>query len=221
MFKFHTFFAPIAVACVACGASFTANEGNGSAAGGGNAGEASGGFTSEAGGSSVGDAGELDAGGSSAAGQRSTAGAGGSVVGAGGTIGAAGWGSGRGGWGNGGWRSGAGGGATLGDCATLQQEYEAAVQKARVCDKGSMDQCSPSSVAQPVSGCGCAVLINAKSEAATAAKKAYQAYQDAKCDHGGAVCNAICAPPLSASCEQQAMTSGNTFMCASGVAIQN
>lgn len=203
MFKFYGFLAS-AVVCVACGASFTANEGNGTAAGAGNAGEASGGLTSFAGGSSVGDAGEQAVGGSSAAGS------GGSIVGAGGTTtGEAGWYSGRGGWGNGGWRAGAAGGSTVSECATLAQNYEAAVEKARLCDKGSTDQCTTSSVAQPV-GCGCPVLINAKSEAGTAAKKAYQAYQDAKCQSSGATCDIFCAPPVSASCTPQAVCGGLT-----------
>jgi len=220
MIKFYAFLAPIAVVCVACGASFTANEGNGAAAGAANGGQATGGLTSSAGSSSVGDAGETEAGGTSSAGQGSTAGEGGSVVGAGGTTSTGGWGSGRGGWGNAGWRNGTAG-SSAADCATLQEEYEAAVQKARVCDKGSTDQCTTSSLAQAIGGCGCPVLINAKSEAGAAARKAYQAYQSAKCETSGPLCDAFCAPPVAASCAQQSMTSGNGFVCTGATAIQN
>jgi hypothetical protein len=213
MFKLHAFLgSAVAVVCVACGASFTANE-NGTASGA--AGEAAGGSTSSAGSSSSGDAGEVDTGGTGTAGEASTAGSGGTDTGIGGST------VGRGGWGNGGWGSGGrwtntGGGSTVADCDTLRQEYQAAVEKARVCDKGSTDQCSPSSVAQPVGGCGCPVLINAQSEAAAAAKKAYQDYQDNKCDLGGPVCGIACVPAATASCAQQAMGSGNTFVCTAG-----
>jgi hypothetical protein len=220
MFKFNALLAPIAVACVACGASFTANDGNGAAAGAANGGQATGGLSSSAGSSSVGEAGEAEAGGTSSAGQGSTAGEGGSVVGVGGTTSSGGWGSGRGGWGNGGWRNGTGG-ASATDCLALQEEYEAAVQKARVCDKGSTDQCTASSLAQPIGGCGCPVPINAKSEAGAAAKKAYQAYQSANCQTSGPLCDAFCAPPVAVSCAQQPMTSGNGFVCTAATAIQN
>ncbi|HYP75649.1 MAG TPA: hypothetical protein VER12_06840 [Polyangiaceae bacterium] len=203
MFKRHPFSASaIAVVCIACSARFTANDGTGPS---GVAGEASGGSATSAGTDGSGDAGETEAAGSpGSAGERSSAGAGGTTAGAGGSN------AGRGGWGNGGRWSGSGG-ASATDCATLRQDYQAAVEKARVCDKGSTDQCSPSSSAQPIGGCGCPVLINAKSESATAVKKTYQAYQDAKCDFNGPVCDIFCEPPTAASCAQQTVGSG--FVC--------
>jgi hypothetical protein len=73
----------------------------------------------------------------------------------------------------------------------------------------------------PIGGCGCPVLINAKSEYAVAAKKAYQADQNNKCDLGGPVCDAFCAPPTAASCAQQSMGSGNSFVCTAAGIIQN
>jgi hypothetical protein len=220
MFKWYPYLAStVTLLCVACGASFSANEG-GTAAVAGSSGDSNGGSEASAGSSSVGDAGQVETGGSAAGGESSTAGAGGSLAGAGGSLaGAGGSLAGQGGGGSGG--RGSGGAGTIADCATLKQEYDAAVQKARVCDKGSTDQCSPSSVAQPIGGCGCPVLINAKSEYAVAAKKAYQAYQNNKCDLGGPVCDAFCAPPTAASCAQQSMGSGNSFVCTAAGIIQN
>lgn len=211
MFKVQSFWAPaLAVTVVACGARFSAHENEGTATG--NAGEGSAGFTSSGGSSSVADAGEPGVGGHRAAGGNSSVTGGtGSAAGGAGTAGRnwgnGGWGS----WGVGGWGSG-GGGATAADCATLRQKYQAAVEEARACDKGSTDQCSPSSVAEQVGGCGCPILINTKSDAADAAKKAYQGYQDAKCEHG-AICDAFCAPFASASCEESA--SGG-YVCTAG-----
>jgi hypothetical protein len=122
---------------------------------------------------------------------------------------------GRSGWGNGGWGSGGDWGS--GECAALRQEYQAAVESARVCDKGSTDQCSPSSVAQPL-GCGCPVFVNAKSDYTETAKKAYQAYQDARCEFGGVACDIYCGQAESVSCAQQSSGSGSAFLCtASGV----
>ncbi|HEY0466370.1 MAG TPA: hypothetical protein VGC79_19305 [Polyangiaceae bacterium] len=230
MFKLHPFLpVAVAVACVACGASFSAHEGgNGAFAGSGNAGEGSGGPTSSAGSLSIGDAGEIEAGGTSSAGQGSTGGttsAGGTATGTGGTATSTGGTTtglgGRGNWGNGG-RRGSGGGSSSAECSTLEQEYKAAVEQARVCDKGSTDQCSPSSVAQAVGGCGCPVLINAKSQAGVDAKKAYQAYQDANCEYwGGSLCDIACPPAATASCAQQSSGTGNAFVCTTGIAIQN
>jgi len=225
MFKNQPFLASaIAVACVACGASFTSHEsGNGAVAGSGNAGEASGGLSSSAGSPSIGDAGEVEAGGTSAAGQGSTVGGapsmGGMPTSMGGMpTGIGGMTTGMGGrnWGNGGRR---GGGA---DCTTLEADYNAAVEKARACTNGSLDECSASSVAQPVGGCGCPVLINAKSEAGAEAKRAYQAYQDAKCaSTGGPVCNIYCPAPVTASCAQQQTMGGpgGEFVCTAGVSL--
>jgi len=241
MFKFQPFLAPAVVACaacVACGASFTSHDGvNGAFAGSGNAGEASGGLTSAAG-SSNGEAGEIEAGGTSSAGRGSTVGGttsvGGSATSTGGTATSTGGtatgtgGKGTGGttmgvggrnWGNGG-RWGSGGSSTGVDCTTLESEYKAAVERARVCTKGSLDECSASSVAEPVGGCGCPVLINAKSEAGAEAKKAYQAYQDAKCDYnGGPVCDIYCPAPVTAGCAQQSMGTGSAFVCTTGIAL--
>ena len=213
MFKLHSFLAPaIAVTAVACGARFTAHENDGTV--GGAAGEASGGFTSSAGSSSVGDAGEPEVGGNTSAGAAPVGGAGGAVTGtAGATSGGGGWTAGRGGWGNGGWGPGSGG-ASSADCTTLGEQYQAAVEKARVCDKGSTDQCSASSAAEPVGGCGCPVLINTKSEAADAANKAYQAYQKAGCAHTGPICDVFCAPAMSASCEPS--STANNYVCTAG-----
>ncbi|MEI9952890.1 MAG: hypothetical protein WDO74_28935 [Pseudomonadota bacterium] len=210
MFKFHPFLA-LAVLCAACGARFAASDGSGSSGGAGKAGEASGGLSNSAGSSSAGDAGELEAGGTGAAGEGATAGEG-STAGQGG-AGSGNGGAGSGGAGNGGALAGSAGSAGA-DCALLRQQYAAAVEKARVCDRGSTDQCSPSSVAQPVDGCGCPVLINAKSEAAATVKKAYQAYQDSKCETG-VLCDIACVPQTSAYCAQQSMASGGPAVCVS------
>ena len=221
MFKRHRFLAPtVALVCVACSARFSANDGTGSTGVAGKAGEESGGFTSSAGSTSSGDAGETEnAGRTSSAGASSAAGAGGMTAGTGGTnTGTGGMNVGHAGWGNAGsgsaGRWSGSGGATASDCATLRQEYQAAVEKARACDKGSTEQCSPSSSAQPIGGCGCPVLINAKSEAAVAAKKAYQAYQDGKCDLNGPVCDIYCEPPVAASCAQATLS--GAFVCSPG-----
>jgi len=201
MYKFHPFLA-FALACVACGSRFTATDDGDGSGDAGRAGAASGG-------SSSGDAGRMEVGGTSAAGQGSTAGAGGSI---GGSSSA-----GNSGWGSAGWRSGSGGTGSGAECAMLRQEYQAAVEKARACDKGSTDQCSPSSVAEPV-GCGCPVLVNAKSEDTAAAKEAYQRLRDSKCDYG-ANCDIACAPIMSANCSRPLM--GNTFVCTAGIGIAN
>jgi hypothetical protein len=198
MFKLQSLWAPaFALTVVACGARFSAHENDGTVAG--NAGDASGGFTSSAGGSSVADAGEPAVGGQSSIGVGGT-GAGGTATGTGG---------GRN-WGNGGRWSG-NGGATAADCATLRQKYQATIESARTCDKGSTDQCSPSSVAQPVDGCGCPVLINTQSAAADATRQAYQAYLDAKCEYRGPVCEIACPAPATAYCSQS--TSSGTLVC--------
>jgi len=222
MIKLYSLLAPaIAVTAVACGARFTAHEHDGTAAG-----EASGGFTNSASSSGVGDAGEPEVGGSSAGGAPS-AGAGGAVTGtAGATTGAGGSTGGRGSWGDGGrgnggwgnWGNGGGSSGTAGaagaDCTTLGEQYQAAVEKARVCDKGSTDQCSASSTAEPTGGCGCPVLINTKGAATEAAKRAYQAYQKAGCVHTGPICDIFCAPATSASCE--ASSTSNDYVCTAG-----
>jgi len=88
-----------------------------------------------------------------------------------------------------------------------------------MCDKGSTDQCSPSSIAQPL-GCACPVLINAKSEAGAAALAAYQALLDAKCEIGGGLaCDAFCGTPTAARCEQQSGP-GSSFVCTALTTLQ-
>ncbi|HYP99550.1 MAG TPA: hypothetical protein VER96_12840 [Polyangiaceae bacterium] len=216
MFKLHSFLAPVlAVTVVACGARFSPHEHNGAPGG---AGEASGGFTSSAGSSSVGNGGEPETGGSGAAGSSST-GTGGTVaIATGGaptaTGGAAtatgGAATATAGSGGRGWWTGNGGGSSLSQCATLRQEYQASIEKARVCDKGSTDQCSPTSAAPIISGCGCATLINTKSAAGDAVRKAYQAYLDAKCEPGP-VCDIACPVVENASCAQS--VGSGTFVC--------
>ena len=194
----------IVFACVACGSRFAAGEDpGGSGTGGtGQAGEASGGSGDSAGTASGGDAGAPDAAGSSSGGSSS----GGSSAGSGGAI------------------AGSAGSATGGssgvDCTKLKQDYQAAVEKARVCDKGSMNQCSASSTLQPID-CGCPVLVNAKSEYTVVAKKAYQTYQDSKCAAGGVACaNVACLPIAGVSCAQQMLATGNdAFVCSASTAF--
>ncbi|HEX2670912.1 MAG TPA: hypothetical protein VHM25_08570 [Polyangiaceae bacterium] len=188
MFKWSSLWAlAFAVSVGACGARFSAHESDGALAG--NAGDTSGGFTSSAGSSSVADAGESEAGGNRSTGLGGT--------GAGGTTGS----SGGRNWGNGGRGSG-NGGASAADCATLRQTYQTSIEAARVCDKGSIGQCSPSSVAQPVDGCGCPVLINTQGAAADATREAYQAYLDGKCESHGPICDIACPKLATASCSQ-------------------
>jgi hypothetical protein len=184
-------------ACVACGSSFTAHEG----------GPANGGQSSAAGGSDTGNGGDPSSsggtssdGGSSPGGNSNTGG-----------VNATGGGPSKG---------GSGGTATEDPCVRLKQQYETALEKARVCDLGSSDQCSPSSTVEPL-GCGCPVLVNARSGSTTAAKKARQAYLDAKCGEG-TVCPtfAACAQPVSASCAPATMAA-TTFVCTAGAAIAN
>jgi hydrogenase maturation factor len=103
----------------------------------------------------------------------------------------------------------------------LKQQYQALLEKARVCDKGSTDECSPSSTLEPL-GCGCPVLVNAKSEYVASAKKARQAYQDAKCVDAIACTSVACVPTASASCAQaSASGSGSGFVCTAGTVVAN
>src|ERR1041384_6187609 len=176
MFKLQSLLAPaVAITAVACGARFSAHENDGTP--NGNAGEASGGFTSSGGRSGVGEAGEPQVGGSSSAGAGSSVSSGGSSVSSGGMApetGGSGVGSaGRSNGGNGGSLSGHGGASSVSQCAKLREEYQATIEKARACDKDSTDQCSTSSVAPAIGGCGCPVLINTKSPASDATRKAY------------------------------------------------
>ena len=154
------------------------------------AGGDAGGATSSAGDASVGDAGETSNGGATAGN------AGGPSGGSAGSSGASGV-----------------------DCAKLKQQYESAVAKARACDAGSTDECSPSSSVEPLS-CGCAVLVNARSEFTAVAKKARQAYRDAKCVEGVACAAIACVAPVAASCAQ-GIGSASSFVCAAVTAVAN
>jgi hypothetical protein len=215
MFNLQSLWAPaLAMTLVACAARFSAHEREGTTAG--SAGESSG-LTSAAGSSSVADSGEPGLGGHNAAGAGGTGTGGGTFTGNGGAVSGtggtpAGTGGGRN-WGNGGWWSG-NGGAGAADCATLRQKYQATIEAARACDKGSVDQCSPTSVAQPVDGCGCPLPINTKSAAADANRKAYQAYLDAKCEYRGPICDIACPPLGTADCLQ--LGNSGSFMCLVG-----
>ncbi|MEO7035329.1 MAG: hypothetical protein ABI548_15510 [Polyangiaceae bacterium] len=217
--------------CAACGSKFTSADPSGGNAGaaasadggsgaagapdsGGDAGETS---TAGSGGTiSAGSGGTISAGagGSSAGHGGSSAGAGGSSAGSGGT-------SGKGGRGGSTGTAGTSGTAGASVCDTLEADYPPLLEKARVCDKGSLDQCSPSSKLSPLGGCGCAVLVNAKSAATTLAQKKYQELQDNKClNNGGVICNVACLPPTGASCEQQMTgTSSTAFVCTGSALI--
>jgi len=170
--------------CVSCGGSSfqSASGGDSGAAGGG--GTAAGGNTS--GGSTSG--GSAGNGGSPSGGSAGEAsgGAGGASAGTGGSAGT--------------------------DCERLRTEYGLALEKARGCDSGSTDECSPSSTL-PSLGCGCPVLVNSKSEFTTLAKQKYQAFQNAMCD-AGPVCQIACLEPISATCAAQMTTAGTAYQCA-------
>ncbi len=190
--------------CAACGGTaFQASDG---AAGGAQGGaDNSAGRSSAAGASS---AGASSSGGSASGGAAATGG----DAAAGGDVASAG--SGGDPVSNGGASAGApstagssSGGAS---CATLKTEYAGLVQKARVCDAGSTNQCSPSSTAPTAEGCGCPTLVNAKSEYTTLAKKKYDEIQTNKCV-GGIVCNAFCAPATAATCSPE--TTGTAYAC--------
>jgi hypothetical protein len=112
--------------------------------------------------------------------------------------------------GSGGSAAGAGGSAGA-DCTALKNEYSAALEKARVCDKGSTNQCETGSTL-PSIGCGCPVLVNATSAATMLAKQKYQAFQDAKCNVGP-ICAIACIAYNSAACSQQTMGTSNVFVC--------
>ncbi len=85
------------------------------------------------------------------------------------------------------------------DCAALKIEYETLVREARVCDKGSTDECSASSSAPAVDGCGCPTLLNVKSESTPLALDKYKELQKGDCNNGP-ICDIACLPPTSASC---------------------
>jgi len=188
----------IVALCAACGSKFEAS-GAGGAAGSGQGGEqANGGKPGSAGSESGGSAGQPGAGsGGTSAGGSHAGGASAGGASAGGAGGAA--------------AAGSGGSGGAADCATLKEQYRVLVEKARVCSKGSTDQCSATSTLPPI-GCGCPVLVNAKSESTTAAKQKYQAIQDGKCD-GGPICNIACLPYTGAGCLAQTMGPGDVFVC--------
>lgn len=193
MFKFCSALV-LVIACAACGSKFTSNEGSGFA-GSGTGGDANGGDSSTTGGSGSGDAGDSSIGGTD------TGGPGGSVnVGGSGAS------------------AGSGGSAADDPCAKLKEDFQIALEKARACTQGSTNECSPSSTIEPL-GCGCPVLVNANSEYTTLAKKARQAYRDAKC-MDNTVCPAIaCVQPMIANCAPA--TSKNSFVCAAVNALPN
>ena len=164
----------------------------GASSGGSGAASSAGASGQPAGGAATAGAGGSSAGGASAGGSSAGAGTGGSHAGAGGSSAGAG--------------GSAGGGA---DCATLKADYAAALEKARLCDMGSVNQCDKSSTL-PNLGCGCPTLVNAKSAATTLAKQKYQAFQDAKCPVGP-ICAIACIAYVGAACSAQAM--GTAFVC--------
>jgi hypothetical protein len=155
-------------------------------------------------GSGGGDAGTSAGGSSTAGASGSTSSAGTSGSTAGGSAG-----SGSGGTAAAGASAGGAGGAA--NCDTLKADYAAALEKARGCDSGSTDECSPSSTL-PAIGCGCAALVNSKSDFTTIAKQKYQAIQDAKCA-SGPICNIACLSYTSASCSAQMTAAGTAYQC--------
>ncbi|MEO8904346.1 MAG: hypothetical protein ABI488_18430 [Polyangiaceae bacterium] len=220
--------------CAACGSRFTSADASGENAGA--AASADGGGMAAAGTDSGGDAGETStagsggtasagSGGTTSAGSGGTtsAGAGGSSAGAGGSSAGSGGKGGRGGATGTAGSSGTAGTAGATVCDTLQADYLPLLEKARVCDKGSLGQCSASSTLSPLGACPCPVLVNAKSPATVMAQKKYQELQDNMCfKNGGVLCKALCLPPMGAACEQQMTSTGTaTFMCTPTLAIAN
>lgn len=109
--------------------------------------------------------------------------------------------------------SGGAAGSPAADCTTLKAQYAAALQKARVCEPAAMGQCSPSSTLPSENGCGCGVLVNAKSQYTAIAKKKSDEVQAAGCNKG-ILCPAIaCLEPTGASCSAQTMNSGTAYVC--------
>lgn len=220
MSKLAPLFAVVSL-CVACGGAFEAASQTAGVEDGGSAGArtvGNGGLNDGVGGDSVAGVG---AGAGVAEGGSVETGEGGSGASAGADVAgndAGGSGTSVGGSGSAGSGSGVGGSAVAGsggssgvDCTTLKEEYRVAVQKARTCDKGSSNQCSASSTLQPV-GCGCPVLVNARSAATAVAKQKYQAIQDNHCEKGP-ICNIACLPYTAAECSSQSMTTSDVFMC--------
>ncbi|HEX3851534.1 MAG TPA: hypothetical protein VHW01_11240 [Polyangiaceae bacterium] len=170
---------------------------------------ACGGSSFEAGGGGAGGT-SAQAGASNHAGDTSSAGASSGGSGADSSAGASGQSTGGAATAGAGGSSGGTGGSAGADCAVLKTEYTAALEKARVCDMGSTDQCDKSSTLPNIGGCGCPTLVNTKSEATTLAKQKYQAFQNAKCALGQ-ICNIACLAYTSATCSAQ--TTGTGFVC--------
>jgi hypothetical protein len=195
--------------CFACSNStFEAGGESGSAgaagaphAGGGSAGDSNAAGTSSGGTSSGGSSGATDSGGTA------SAGASGAVTGNGGAS------AGTGGTPAGGATSMGGSGGA--DCASLKAEYSAAVAKARVCDAGSTDECSKSSL--PALGCGCPTLVNAKSTYTTVAQKLHDQIEADKCSTG-AICDIACVPYTGASCAASTSATDMAYVCTSSLA---
>jgi len=190
----------IATLCLSCGGSNFVSSSDGSAGSTAQAGAASGGSSAQAGATSGGS--------TSSAGAASGGASGSTSVGGGVTAGSSNAGTGGGPAGG---ASGSAGSAGAPDCDTLKADYSAAVDKARVCDSGSTDECSKSSTL-PAVGCGCAVLVNAKSPYTPIAQQKYQAIQDAKCP-AGPICNIACIAYTSAACTAVTLTAGTVYEC--------
>lgn len=232
MFKVHPSFLVFAW-CVGCGDSFTAGGSGGASAvaGAAEAGaSARAGSTSSGGSANAGVAGDGDPGGAGTAsggvseqgGSVASAGSSaGSVASAGSVNHAGNGGTGNGGSGNGGAGKGGSAGSTGSagaggaDCEALKKDYQATLDKARVCSSGSTDQCSPSSTL-PGLGCGCPVLVNSKSEQTAAGKRKYQALEAAHCV-GGVICLIACQNPTAAACAPESTTVGAGFVCTAGI----
>jgi hypothetical protein len=194
--------------CLACGGSDFKSGADGGAGGvaAGAGMSASGGTSSSAGSGATANGGANTAGAANGgAGAGPSAGAGGSSAGSTSTGGSS------TGGGSAGTSSAGAGGSAGADCTTLKAEYAAAVEKARACDSGSTDECDKSST-MPAIGCGCATLVNAKSDYTTIAKQKYQAIQDAKCGTG-LICNMACLAYTSAACSAEASTASAAYEC--------
>ncbi len=191
----------IATLCLSCSGSNFVSSRDGSAGSTAQAGAASGGSSAQAGASSGGS--------TSSAGTASGGASGSTSVGGGVTAGSSNAGAGGGPAGG---ASGSGGSAGAPDCDSLKADYAAAVGKAQVCDSGSTDECSKSSTLPAAGGCGCAVLVNAKSPYTPIAQQKYQAIQDAKCPTGP-VCNIACIAYTSAACTSVTTTGGSAYEC--------
>jgi hypothetical protein len=173
--------------CISCGSNFV-STGEGTGGSTAQAGATSGGSSAQAGGNS---------GGSTSVAGAPSGGASGSTSVGGKPAGGA---------------SGSGGSAGAADCDTLKADYSATADKARGCDSGSTDECSTSSTLPTVGGCGCALLVNAKSPYTPLAQQKYQAIQDAKCA-AGPICNVACIANTSAACTSVTTTAGTAYEC--------